>query len=558
MHIVSGKMLKKVIFFSIIIAFISYLFIKNTFFDKENFLNEIPSYVEFTDKSIIVEEDEKNDLISKEFKDNDISFRESLSIKEINLKEKVLSVRFSDGSIWKSAENHLIQNFLYFDIDNDKSKELILLVWRKGKYGKIIPFWEKENDLSFSQHIFIYDFERGTFKPIWMSSYVSILIKDFFEEDYNLLKVLGYDGSRTLWRWTGFGINYVSNCKFDFDEKLDGVESKLTINVFGDNLIHSSICKYALNKNNNFDFLYENIVKENDSSDISVLNNETMLVKDKALYSSYPKFGIPIEVGKAVVKAGFDVVMLANNHSLDKEMIGINDTYEFYKENDICCLGIKNYKDSTKPYVLYRKNNIDIAMFNYTYSASFDKKVSEKYPYICVLDDENKIRNELHEARKKADVIIVFVHWGDDYKTKINSFQEKFARLFLEESVDIVIGTHPHVLQKTEILKNSNGKEMFVYYSLGNFVSAQNYIETMLGGEARFTIYKTKNGMKIADINLRPVVTHQEKGRVSAYMLDDYDETLAERHRLKYKNGKEFINQLKSIFERSKYEKTIN
>ena len=138
MHIVSGKMLKKVIFFAIIIAFISYLFIKNTFFDKENFLNEIPSYVEFTDKSIIVEEDEKNDLISKEFKDNDISFRESLSIKEINLKEKVLSVRFSDGSIWKSAENHLIQNFLYFDIDNDKSKELILLAWRKGKYGKIL------------------------------------------------------------------------------------------------------------------------------------------------------------------------------------------------------------------------------------------------------------------------------------------------------------------------------------------------------------------------------------------------------------------------------------
>ena len=174
-----------------------------------------------------------------------------------------------------------------------------------------------------------------------------------------ILAVLGYKYANTLNRET-----YAEELNIS-EEKVD----KLTLKMVGDNLIHNTIYFAAKNENGyNFDMLFENVKDEIEEADISIINQETIFVKDPKRYSSYPTFGSPTEVGDSIVKAGFDVVAHATNHTLDKGVSGVNDTLSFWKEKypDIEVLGIhENEEESDITYI--EKNNIKLSFVNYTY-----------------------------------------------------------------------------------------------------------------------------------------------------------------------------------------------
>lgn len=395
--------------------------------------------------------------------------------------------------IWECNEEYLVQDEIITDLDRNNEEELILLVWKKGRYGKNKPFWVKEDENKYSQHIFIYSIENnGKVTPKWFASDIgryAARIK-IMEKNEAVVLIEDLEGRCTLWMWDSFG--------------LKNIENEVKFISFGDNIIHENIYKYAYAKEKgNFDFLYEPFKKEIETADIATIGAETILVDKKEAVSGYPRFGSPLAVGEAIKNAGFDVAVCANNHALDRGINGINTTSDFYKENGIICIGIQNSHDKEyKPYETLSKNGIRFGLFSYTYGTN-DIDVSEKYPYAVHYlpkneNEKSAFIKEINDAKKDVDIIVVFVHWGEEYNKEITEEQNDVLSLLKKTKADVIIGSHPHVVQKTEMLKRDDGGDILVYYSLGNFRADQGQSkETKTGAEAVFTVEHTYDGIEI-------------------------------------------------------------
>ncbi|MCR4789403.1 MAG: CapA family protein [Lachnospiraceae bacterium] len=443
------------------------------------------------------------------------------------LKNRKLFLEKEDGSTVALLEDgYMISDFLIYDMDGDGDEELVALLWKKGRYGKSSPFWIKDDKSKWSQHIFIFDIRKDNEKILvskWGTSDNGREVRRWrvltdeenrkFKKNpaINTLLIEDVNGEVTLWAWESWGLkNYDGSVRFV---------------CFGDNLIHKDILEYGLyKKKGDFGFLYSNFKKDIAGADIAVLNLESPLVDDPELYGGYPSFGSPIEVGKAISDVGFDIVNCANNHILDKGFKGVKTTLDFFDKEGIVTTGIIK-KDKTEDpsgafkehqdmgtYELITKNGIRIAIFNYTYGVNtdvakmFPDKSLEEHPYrICDLSLMNKdeIGEELREGRNEADVVIVFAHWGDEYNTEINEMQREYAGLFNECGADVVVGSHPHVLQPFDTIKGKDGHETLVYYSLGNFRASQTDGIKREGGEAVFTFTYTFDGIRVADHDLK-------------------------------------------------------
>lgn len=420
---------------------------------------------------------------------------------KLSLSEKSATIYNSSGKeIWKSGKEIFVQDAIITDLDRDNDEELILLLWKIGRYGKAMPFWVTDDEDSFSQHIFIYDIEEENVRQKWCASDIGMFVRrmKLMEKNNAVILTEDLDDNCSLWTWKGFGLKNIDN----------GVK----FIAFGDNIIHKTIYEHAFNHEaGSFDFLYKPFLKEINSADIASIQAETILVDKKAAVSGYPFFGSPLEVGEAIKKAGFDIAVCGNNHALDKGIYGIDVTTDFYNDNDIAVLGIQNSKDKEyRPYEVFSKNGIKLALFSYTYGTG-EMDASERYPYAVhyfpkTEEEKKRLMEDIKKARNEADFVVVYAHWGDEYKTEISDYQKEMTELLANAGADVVIGTHPHVLQKYELLKRPDGGDMLVYYSLGNFRADQKMSdETKVGGEALFTIKYTYDGIKITDYSLKKI-----------------------------------------------------
>lgn len=454
---------------------------------------------------------------------------------QIILNHKTVNIFCDSAAIWTSPNDIKVQQVLSCDIDGDLEDELVLLCWKKGRFGSYRPFWVEEDEAHWSQHIFVYEYDSGKVTPKWMSSYLGqnvarmdtiksldpnngchasrdILMADNRQNALKASRLLltDSDGLITSWVWDSWGF------------KKEDTEVSFT--VFGDNLIHEAIYRYGLYHGESFDFLFKNVRKLIDSCDISVINQETPLVDDPAFYSDYPRFGTPLAVGEAIADAGFDIVTCATNHALDQGACGVQTTKEFFDAHNILCLGIQTqnnnshaargisplYGEDRHPYEILEKNGIRFALFNYTYGTN-GIRIPEEDPYMVhLLDNEDEIRNDIEKARAETDFIIVFTHWGTENSHQTDAFQQKWTQIFLACKVDVVIGTHPHTLQPYEMLTDDSGHEMLVYYSIGNFVSAQPEKSCVKGGVASFTVSLSSTGYKVTEYTLQPLFIVRE------------------------------------------------
>lgn len=438
----------------------------------------------------------------------------------ISLKNRRLDFSYEGKVVWSAPSEYQVQDFQWGDIDSDGERELLLLCWKIGTYGEHRPFWVEKNDRRWSQHIFIYDWDGEKISPLWMASDLGMEVQDWTYDEHGYLMLLDRQGQISGWAWLSWGLEWV--------------ETQVSFAAVGDVLIHAPIYYRGLEQGN-FDFLYENISDVIREADVAVMNQETIYTAEPAHYSDFPRFGTPLSAGEAVVNAGFDVVTTATNHALDQGMEGIDTTYQFYEKYDILPLGIQpsEHASDPVPFQIIRKRRISFALLNCTYGLN-GQPLPEDCPYaVHTLMDEAQVRADIRAAREAADIVIVFAHWGTEYQTEPDEEQGRWTQVFLEEGVDIVVGTHPHVLQPYEWVIREDGHRMLVYYSLGNFVSAQDTPERIVGGMAQFQVAITLNGCEVVEAGLIPVVTHQEGGSYTTYLLDDYTEELAERHRLR-------------------------
>lgn len=402
--------------------------------------------------------------------------------------------------LWHTPWDWSVQDILCDDINGDGREELVLLVWKHGSYGKHLPFWVKHNDIRLEQHIFIYQWEasrENKLRALWMSSALGLEVQSMESASHHQLLITDRDGIGNLWQWQQFGLKYVGEAK----------EQKVTFLCAGDNLIHPQLLRYGTE---DYSYLYEQIKDEVQQADFASINQETIFVKDRGLVSGFPRFGTPVQVGDAMIDAGFNIITLANNHVLDKGSYGVDVTAHFYEEKGITYLGAHpTFQEDTQPQntvTFVEKNGLCIALLNYTYGTN-GQPMPEGYPHMVeLLADKERMDIQLETARAQADAVVVFVHWGTEYDPEPDEQQKEYTRYFLKKGVGVVVGTHPHVVQPYEVWKDDKGHEMLVYYSLGNLVSAQEPEECKTGGLAKFTLVKTPDGqIKVGDYALEQV-----------------------------------------------------
>ncbi len=258
----------------------------------------------------------------------------------------------------------------------------------------------------------------------------------------------------------------------------------ISLVMVGDILLHTPVEESALQEDGsyNFDAIFANVKEEIKAADLALVNQEVILGGEEFGISGYPAFNAPQE-------------------------------------------------DQNSVYV-YEQDGIRIAILNYTYGTN-GIPLPADMPYAVDLLEKEKVVADLQKAEELADFTIVCPHWGTEYKLESSSEQKKWAQIFLENGVDLVLGTHPHVIEPIEWLTDEEtGNEMLVYYSLGNFVnwtssSGEGIANRMVGGMADITIGLKENGtVAITDYSVTALVCHLQDGTngVTTYTLSDYTE----------------------------------
>lgn len=317
-------------------------------------------------------------------------------------------------------------------------------------------------------------------------------------------------------------------------------KEKVDIIAVGDNLIHNSVLKSGKINDSTYNFyrLFEIMKNDFQEADLAIINQETILGGSFRPYDGYPNFNSPNELGDAMVEAGFDVILQASNHTLDVGVQGIINCINYWKKKKgITYLGINENEKEKANIKIIKKNGIKIALLNYTYGLNGHILPDDK-SYLINLLDTTLIIKHLQKAEEIADFTIVFPHWGDEYVYVPNKTQKKLAELMTEHGADLIIGTHPHVLQPIEWIETENGNKSLCYYSIGNYTSGQKATPRVLGGMAKLTISRKNDSIIIENAEIVPTITHYEwvngTSLHKTYKLADYTEELEKRHSLNH------------------------
>lgn len=315
--------------------------------------------------------------------------------------------------------------------------------------------------------------------------------------------------------------------------------SEVSIIMVGDMLMHTPVEESALQEDGtyNYDAIFANTVEEIKAADLAIVNQEVIIAGESFDVSGYPAFNAPFELGHDLIEAGFDVVCHGTNHALDQGKKGLKSCIAFWEENypEIPVLGINGSKEAQEEIYIYEQDGLKIAVLNFTYGTNGIALPSDM-PYAVDILEEEAVVAAIAKAEEMADFTVVCPHWGTEYVLKQTKEQEKWAKIFFENGVDLVIGTHPHVIEPIEMMTDEeSGHSMLVYYSIGNFVnwtasSGKGIANRMVGGMAQITIGTDETGKAvILDYGVEPVVAHLTEGTngVTTYFLKDYTHTLA-------------------------------
>ena len=273
-----------------------------------------------------------------------------------------------------------------------------------------------------------------------------------------------------------------------FNEKVQTYNASIL--AVGDIMVHSPQLKAQYNSSTgtyNFDNNFKYVKKYIEEADYSLANLETTLTGNSVYpYSSYPTFNSPDELADALKNAGFDLLSTINNHSFDKRDLGVNRTLSTLKEKGFDTVGTRE-NTSDDEYIIKNINNIIIGITSYSYGQVRNNnkylngiKISEEWEdkmNIFGSSDVNKafeIISSTTGKMKISDIQVVILHWGIEYSRSETNFQKQLAQKLCDDGVDIIIGSHPHVVQPVETITSSDGKnETLVIYSLGNYISNQ-------------------------------------------------------------------------------------
>ena len=324
---------------------------------------------------------------------------------------------------------------------------------------------------------------------------------------------------------------------------------KISIVMVGDMLMHTPVEESAKQEDGSYsyDALFANTVDMIQAADLAIVNQEVIIAGEKYGISGYPAFNAPFELGHDLIEAGFDVICHGTNHALDQGKKGLKSCLSFWKENypEVPVLGIHDTQEGQDEIYVYEQDGVKIAVLNFTYGTNGIALPSDM-PYAVDLLEEEKVIEALNKAEELADFTVVCPHWGNEYELGVVQSQKNWTEIFLKNGVDLVIGTHPHVIEPVEMMVDEEtGQSMLVYYSIGNFCnwtsgSGIGIANRMVGGMAQVKIGLNESGEAfIIEYGVEPVVCHLNEGinGVSVYFLKDYTEELAATNEIIYQDA---------------------
>lgn len=318
----------------------------------------------------------------------------------------------------------------------------------------------------------------------------------------------------------------------------------LRIIMVGDILLHTGVSDSARLEDGTYDYnpIFEHTSDLIGSADLALVNEEVIIGGEELGVSGYPSFNAPYEIGDALVENGFDVILHATNHALDRGKKGLVNCMDFWESNypDIAVLGIHDSEEDRDDIFYYEQNGIKIAILNYTYGTNGVPLPNDMPWSVDLLNNRDRIAEDLKKAEDEADFTIVCPHWGTEYNLGKSAEQEKWAKLFVQNGADLIIGTHPHVIEPIEWYEDEETQNRaLIYYSIGNFVNwtsgrGPGSGNRMVGGMADVTLIKEDAGVSIAEDHIHALVCHLKSGtgNVTVYPLADYSEELASENEM--------------------------
>lgn len=342
--------------------------------------------------------------------------------------------------------------------------------------------------------------------------------------------------------------NKISETEYAQEHKIEETQNLVTISAVGDIMVHGAQLKAQLNSDNtyNFDNNFKYIKDIISNTDISIANLETTINKEKA-YSGYPNFNSPVELVSSIKDTGFDIISTINNHSLDTGYKGVLSTLDELQSKGLKTIGTKTSSED-KNYIIEDINNIKIGFASFSYGDIINNQKylngikSQSADELLNVISSSSVEKAFETIKKEIDLmrlegaefIVLSLHWGKEYDQKPTNYQKQLAQLLANEGVDLILGSHPHVVQPIEYVKSENSeKECLVVYSMGNIISNQREEEM---------------GFKESENGIIPIITI-EKDENNIVSVKDcyYIPTWVNKYNLNNKNYYEIIPIISDI-----------
>ena len=314
-----------------------------------------------------------------------------------------------------------------------------------------------------------------------------------------------------------------------------------TVLCAGDNLIHTPIYRNAHNAagGEGYDFspAYSHLGTLISDADVAILNQET-IISDDYEPDTYPSFCTPTEMARDMLALGFDAFSISNNHVIDKGEAGLISTLNFWRNTypGVPVYGAYLNDDDMNDLRTLERNGIKFSFLGYTEHTNGRILPADTECRIIYMKDEETIEKQVRSAAENSDCVIVSVHFGIEVSNIVTEQQKEFSRKLADWGADIIIGTQPHTIQTMEYIDTADGRRAFVFYCLGNFISALDNPLSMAEMLGRITVTKNNRTGEItlSGANAVPLVNYFSRAYddIAMYPLDDGTEKLMASHAL--------------------------
>lgn len=332
-------------------------------------------------------------------------------------------------------------------------------------------------------------------------------------------------------------------------------DARVSFVAVGDNLPEESIGTYAdacvgAVGDGAYDYrpIYAAIKPYIESADLAYVKQETHIGGDDIGPRGWPSFNTTSAMADAIVDAGFDFVASASNHSYDWGYYGaVEYSRSVWNQKPVAFTGTATSDEEAQTLATLERNGITFALLDYTYGVNGYTQ-ADLPSYAVNFIDEDRIAADVARAKESADVVLVAMHWGTENETYADEEQLRLAQFLADLEVDVVLGSHPHVIGPLAWVEGQSGKRTLVAYSLGNFISRHEApaLENELEGMLSCDFVRKGGEISIENVVWTPLVNHTEENLFSVYAVKDYTPELAAKH-VSLSQMDDPIGQLKAL-----------